>query len=285
VQARVSPDWAPVDVHSRLALSDTACADWDDDWRTPAVALQPDGRWRVELQGAFPKNCSRQLELNLIGREDVADWAVRQLWAQLGGRIDGATVEAAAPPGARVLAVHRSRPLAELLRGINKRSDNPLTRLLYLRLGVDSPYAASDVRTDEAAALVVRDWFRSQSIDATGLVLDNGSGLSRSERISPAQLAALLQAAYRGPYAPELLASLPIAGRDGTMALRLKDSPAAGRARIKTGSLNQVAAVAGFVPDAQARWWVVVATINHANARQGRPVLDALIDWVARQGG
>jgi D-alanyl-D-alanine carboxypeptidase/D-alanyl-D-alanine-endopeptidase (penicillin-binding protein 4) len=182
-----------------------------------------------------------------------------------------------------LLATHQARPLAEVLRGMNKRSDNPLTRLVYLSLGVDAPNAASFERSVDASASVVRAWFKSHGIDDAGLVLDNGSGLSRSERISPAQMAALLRAAYAGNYAPELLTSLPIVGVDGTMGRRLKNSPAAGRARIKTGTLKNVVAVAGYVPDAGGRWWVVVATINHDQARQGRPVLDAVIDWVARQ--
>lgn len=282
VNARVSPSWAPVDVVSHLALNDKACKDWDDDWQLPRVSRQG-ARWLIELQGAYPRNCSKRVALNLIDRELLADWAVRALWTQLGGEIAGATREGATPEAARVLATHQARPLAEVLRGMNKRSDNPLTRLVYLSLGVDAPNAASFERSVDASASVVRAWFKSHGIDDAGLVLDNGSGLSRSERISPAQMAALLRAAYAGNYAPELLTSLPIVGVDGTMGRRLKNSPAAGRARIKTGTLKNVVAVAGYVPDAGGRWWVVVATINHDQARQGRPVLDAVIDWVARQ--
>ncbi|MFN3303777.1 MAG: D-alanyl-D-alanine carboxypeptidase, partial [Roseateles sp.] len=106
----------------------------------------------------------------------------------------------------------------------------------------------------------------------------------RSERISPALLAGLLRAAQRGAQAPELLATLPIAGVDGTLSRRLKDGPAAGQARLKTGTLRDAVGLAGLVPDASGRPWVFVALLNHPEAaRKGRPVLDALVEWVAAQ--
>jgi len=284
VTARVQPGWAPVELRNKLVVNDRPCADWEDEWTTP-VATRLEGpagpRMLIELQGGFPRQCSKQPALNLVDRSLLADAAVRSLWAQLGGELLGTTREEATPGTARVLATHQSRTLAELVWGMNKRSDNPLTRMVYLRLGTD---AAAPMRTADAAEQTVRAWFRRQAIDDTGLVLDNGSGLSRTERISPAQLAALLQSAHRGLQAPELLASLPIVGVDSPWTRRLKDSPAVGRARIKTGSLRNVAAVAGYVLDARDRPWVLVAFINDERASAGRPALDALIDWVARSG-
>jgi len=118
-------------------------------------------------------------------------------------------------------------------------------------------------------------------------VLENGSGLSRIARATPAQLAGVLRAGLRSQWMPELLSSLPIAATDGTMRRRLKDSPAAAHARLKTGSLKGVVANAGYVPDASGQTCVVVAIINHelvANGA-GAAVLDALTDWVSRYGG
>ncbi|HJV03146.1 MAG TPA: D-alanyl-D-alanine carboxypeptidase, partial [Burkholderiaceae bacterium] len=111
-----------------------------------------------------------------------------------------------------------------------------------------------------------------------------GSGLSRLERATPAQLAAVLQAGQRSLWMPEFLSSLPIAGLDGTMRKRLKDSPAALHARLKTGSLHAVVAIAGYVPDASGHPCVVVAFINdeHVANGAGRAALDALVDWVSR---
>jgi serine-type D-Ala-D-Ala carboxypeptidase/endopeptidase (penicillin-binding protein 4) len=114
--------------------------------------------------------------------------------------------------------------------------------------------------------------------------LENGSGLSRSERITPWQLAQMLAVAHRSPYASDLQMSLPTAGVDGTMRNRLKDSPATGWARLKTGSLRNVASLAGFVVDPQGRPWAVAMMINHDDAGKARAALDALVDSFARVG-
>jgi D-alanyl-D-alanine carboxypeptidase/D-alanyl-D-alanine-endopeptidase (penicillin-binding protein 4) len=207
---------------------------------------------------------------------------VRQVWRELGGTLGAGDAEGAAPAGAVVLASHRGRPLAEVLRGVMKSSDNALARLIYLQLGAQA--AAPGEPTLAAADRAVHAWFSAHGLDDRGLVLDNGSGLSRSERISPAQLAGLLRVSQAGAQAPELLATLPVAGVDGTMSRRLKNSPAAGQARLKTGTLRNAVSLAGFVPDASGRLWILAAIVNHPEAAaKGRPVLDALVSWVGTQ--
>ena len=114
-------------------------------------------------------------------------------------------------------------------------------------------------------------------------MLDNGSGLSRAERISAAGLGDLLLAAWRSPVMPELMASLPLAGVDGTLKKRLGDSPAAGRAHLKTGYLEGVRALAGYVLDGSGKRWVVVCLINGPRAQAGKPAMDALLRWVAER--
>lgn len=264
-----------------MTLSTRPCKDWDDDWKPAVVQPAGDG-WRLSLQGAFPAGCRQRAPLQIVDRQWLAARMVRQLWIELGGTMGPGDVEAAAPPGAVVLATHRGRPLAEVLRGVMKSSDNALTRLIYLQLGAQA--AQPGEPTLQAAERVVRGWFAERGLDDRGLVLDNGSGLSRSERISPAQLAGLLRAAHAGAQSPELLATLPLAGLDGTLSRRLKDGPATGKARLKTGTLRDAVGLAGFVPDAGGRPWVFVALLNHPEAAaQGRPVLDALVTWVAGQ--
>lgn len=266
---------------SAMTLSSRLCKDWDDDWK-PAD-LQPDGDgWRLKLNGAFPAGCRQRAALQLVDRQWLVTTALRQFWRELGGTIGPGNVEAAALPGAVVLASHRGRPLAEVLRSVMKSSDNALTRLIYLQLGAQAAQPGEPTRA--AADRAVRSWFAANGLNDQGVVLDNGSGLSRSERISPAQLAGLLRVAHAGRQAPELLATLPIAGLDGTMSRRLKDGPAAGQARLKTGTLRDAVGLAGFVPDASGKTWVFVALVNHPEAAaKGRPVLDALVEWVAGQ--
>jgi D-alanyl-D-alanine carboxypeptidase/D-alanyl-D-alanine-endopeptidase (penicillin-binding protein 4) len=242
------------------------------------------GRTLIELQGGFPRDCTRRAALQLIDRQELTERLFRTLWRGLGGTWAGSAVEAAAPTGSRLLARRESRPWGELLRHMNKASDNPRTRLLYLSLGLDGMAAEPQATTAELAGREVRRWLAEHGITDTGLVLDNGSGLSRSERITPLQLALMLKAAWRGRHAPELLMSLPVAGVDGTMRRRLQGSPAAGWARLKTGTLRNVVALAGYVNDADGRPWAVAMMINHDNASQARPVLDALVDTIARHG-
>lgn len=199
-------------------------------------------------------------------------------------------------PATRLLAEHVSRPLPETLRDTNKFSDNTLARTVFLMLGslqADPVLGSRPIAPDGGAAstpmraeTAIRAWLQSQRIDANGLVFDNGSGLSRSERATPAQLAGVLQAGLKSLWMPEFLSSLPIAATDGTMRKRLKDSPAALRARIKTGSLKGVIAIAGYVTDANNQPCIVVAILNdeHVANGAGRTVLDGVIDWVARSG-
>jgi len=282
VTARPLPvlDGLSVDA-SAMTLSTRACKDWDEGWQPAQRQAAGDG-WAVALQGSFPADCRQRAALQLVDRQWLVTATVRQLWRELGGTLGAGDIEAAAPPGAVVLATHTGRPLAEVLRGVMKRSDNALARLIYLQLGAQA--AQTGEPTLAAADRVVRAWFTAHGLDDRGLVLDNGSGLSRQERISPAQLAGLLRVAHAGPQAPELWAALPVAGVDGTLSRRLKAGPAAGRARLKTGTLRDAAGLAGYVPDASGRIWVVVALVNDPQAAaRGRPVLDALVDWVAMQ--
>jgi D-alanyl-D-alanine carboxypeptidase/D-alanyl-D-alanine-endopeptidase (penicillin-binding protein 4) len=115
------------------------------------------------------------------------------------------------------------------------------------------------------------------------LVLDNGSGLSRSERISADSLARLLQAAWQSPVMPELIASLPIAGVDGTLRTRFNEGSASGRAHLKSGYLEGVRAIAGYLLDLRGERWIVVCLINDPRARLGKPAIDALLRWLAQR--
>lgn len=296
VVARTVPPLAGIEVRSRMALADRRCAAWDEGWQPPRAADEA-GTLVVELRGDFPRECRRRLSLQVPDRLRLEASIFRTLWASLGGTLDGQVREAEAPDRAgksagpaagegaapaHVLARREARPWGEVLRRMNKVSDNAQTRLLYLALGAAHPEAAPGQPTAALAERVVRQWLEIQGIAAPGLVLDNGSGLSRSERITPHTLARLLQVAWAGRYASDFVASLPLAGEDGTLRARLRDSPASGWARLKTGTLRNVAALAGYVRDAEGRPWAVAMMINHERARAARPALDALVDALAR---
>ena len=283
LSVHAAPAWPGIRIDVQdIALTDRlACKDWEDGWKIPTVE-QGEAGPLIHLHGEFPRNCKVEQEFNLVDRQWLAAQAVRAMWRELGGSFTESTDrEGATPATARVLATHRARPLAEVLRGVMKRSDNALARLTYLRIGVEA--GSADEPTLEASARTVRQWFAGKGIDTTGLVLDNGSGLSRSERITPAQLAGLLVASNKGRHGPELLGTLPVAGVDGTLSRRFKGTDAQGLARMKTGTLNNAVALAGYVPDASGRTWVVVGIVNAPEAGRGRAVLDQLVLWVSQQ--
>jgi D-alanyl-D-alanine carboxypeptidase/D-alanyl-D-alanine-endopeptidase (penicillin-binding protein 4) len=309
VRVSLLPEMDKVSVKSELMLTDGECAKWEDGWKVPEY-VRNGSRLTIVLKGTYPRNCAKTNVVNVLDRHDFTERFFRAAWARLGGKFSGSVLEAEAPVSAvRLLAEHTSRSLPEIIRDTNKPSDNGLARTIFLSLGslqadpklgsrpldLAAPATVAPSRgggeiaapapTLARSELVVRTWLRKQGIDDSGLVLENGSGLSRIERIRPVQMAGLLRAAQRSLWAPEFIASLPIAGVDGTMKRRLKESTAAQRARVKTGTLRDVVAIAGYVPDADGQPCIVVAMVNHERAGNGigRSIVDALIDWTAQQ--
>lgn len=292
LQVNSQPALEDVSVTSNMTLVTADCKQWADGWQPPQAERLENGAIRVTLHGTFPKNCARSYSINVVDRQDYVDRLFRLRWRQLGGELHGATVEGAMPPDARLLAEHAARALPDVIRDTNKQSDNALARTLFLSLGSletdpalgSHALPASGEATSVRAERVVRTWLRNHAIDDAGAVFENGSGLSRIERMTPLQLGGLLKAGLTSQWAPEFLSSISIAGVDGTMRRRLRDSPAAGHARLKTGTLKNVVALAGYVTDADGRQSVVVAMIKDERAGNGKgiAVLDALVDWVAR---
>ncbi|HEY8027205.1 MAG TPA: D-alanyl-D-alanine carboxypeptidase/D-alanyl-D-alanine-endopeptidase [Burkholderiaceae bacterium] len=207
----------------------------------------------------------------------------RKMWHDLGGRFTGKVVDGTTPADARLISVWESPTLADTVRDMNKFSNNLMARHLLLTLAATdgdpgAPQSASH------GALVLANWLAGKGIAAPELVVENGSGLSRAERIAPANMAKLLQVAYRSPLMPEFISSLPLVGYDGTMRHRLNDKDVAGNAHIKTGTLNEVKAIAGYVVAASGKTYAVVFFINHANAAGGGAAQDALLQWVYAEG-
>jgi D-alanyl-D-alanine carboxypeptidase/D-alanyl-D-alanine-endopeptidase (penicillin-binding protein 4) len=300
------PEMDKVSIRSEMKLTDAACGSWENGWRTPDYSRKGD-RIEVVLHGSFPKDCTKSTSINVLDSQDFLARLLLAEWSKLGGSLSGEVREAAIPvapadaapspaTATRLLAEHVSRTLPEIVRDTNKQSDNTLARTIFLSLGSleadpqlgskPLPPDAGGASTPMRAETAIRAWLQQHNIDGNGLILDNGSGLSRSERATPAQLAALLQAGLKSLWMPEFLASLPVAATDGTMRRRLKDSPAAQRARLKTGSLTGMIAIAGYVQDANNQPCIVVAILNDAHVANGagRAVLDELVDWVARSG-
>ena len=195
----------------------------------------------------------------------------------MGGSLRGQLLVGLVPKNASLLTQHESPPLAEIVREVNKYSNNVMARQIFLSLDAARPASS------EGAQRQVLAWLSEKGGRPSELVLDNGSGLSRLERISAEGLSQLLLAAWRSPVMPELMSSLPLAGVDGTLKKRLGERSVLGRAHLKTGYLDGARALAGYVLDRSGQRWVFVFLMNDPKSRQGKAAMDALLRWVAEQ--
>jgi D-alanyl-D-alanine carboxypeptidase/D-alanyl-D-alanine-endopeptidase (penicillin-binding protein 4) len=234
---------------------------------------------RPQFRGGFPISCGdRVWHVNLLTPLKYANALFRTLWESSGGVWRGRVREAATPPEAHRLAQHESKPLAEVIRDINKYSNNVMARQLFLTLGAEITRQPASM---ERAQRSIGDWLAAKGVDRREFVLENGAGLSRTERLTAGGLARLLASAFASPLMPEYVSSLPLVGVDGTMRKRFG---AAGSAHIKTGLLADTRAIAGYVLAAGGRRYAVVAFINHPNAGVAQPALDSLLNWIYVNG-
>jgi D-alanyl-D-alanine carboxypeptidase/D-alanyl-D-alanine-endopeptidase (penicillin-binding protein 4) len=277
VRVHVEPRPPALELVSTLRLGEGACPEGSAFRALLKPTFEP-AHSRVIFAGTYPASCGeKELNVALLEPNDHVGGVTRQLWDELGGAWKGAVREGTVPPEARLLHTQESDPLAVIVRDINKVSNNVMARHLFLTIGAESAGAPATTRK---AFTAVQAWLASRKVMAPELVIENGSGLSRAERMSAASLAALLQAAWRSPVMPEFMSSLPVAAVDGTMRRRLKSDGVAGQAHIKTGLLSEVRALAGYVLDRKGRRHAVVMLINHPNAHQAQLAGDALLRWV-----
>jgi D-alanyl-D-alanine carboxypeptidase/D-alanyl-D-alanine-endopeptidase (penicillin-binding protein 4) len=273
-QVSYDPPLAGVATQATVALSPGGeCGDY-------RAALRPDfsDPNRIRFGGSFPAACgAKSWPVAYADPRSYALRAIGGLWAEMGGRVGGKMREGRVPAGLAPAFEFGSPPLAEVIRDINKYSNNVMAQQLFLTLGLTQKGHGSF----EAARAAVGQWWRERiGTGEAPPVLDNGSGLSRDGRISAAALGKLLQVAWRSPAMPELMSSLPVTGVDGTLRKRALRSGAT--AHLKTGTLRDAAGVAGYVDGASGRRYVVVAIANHENAPAARAAFDALVDWAAR---
>lgn len=276
-RVRTEPPLAGLQAPAEVALTAGPCNDWRGGLRADfGSGLQP------RFAGGYPGSCGeRYWPVAFASADSYAPRMVEALWRQAGGQLSGQVRWGSVPAQARPLLSFASLPLREVIADINKMSNNVMAQQLFLtlsaELGAPGRWSASRLR--------VGQWWRQRFAGLPEPVLDNGSGLSREERSTARSLTALLRQGRQGPLGPAFTESLGIAGVDGTvqrLAERLPQSPLLGRAWLKTGSLRDVASVAGYVQGESGRLYTVVAIVNHPNAAQARPALDLLLDWTAR---
>jgi serine-type D-Ala-D-Ala carboxypeptidase/endopeptidase (penicillin-binding protein 4) len=268
-----------VQIVNNMKLSQGACGEWRS--RFGYTVKPKEVGAVVTFSGTFSPACEeRYLELSVFDDEKYAFYTFKKLWKELGGSFNGKLKIVDSPANAVKILEQQSEPLGYVIRDINKWSNNLMARQLLLTLAAEKHSLPA---TEAKGASVVRNWLLNENIDAKELVVENGSGLSRVERISVQHLGQMLVSTYNSSVMSELMASLPILSLDGTMKKRLDTSPAAARGHFKTGSLDGVSAIAGYMLDAKNKRHVMVMMVNHANAAASKNAQDALIEWVYNQ--
>ena len=269
-RVHIEPPLAGVQFPASVPLSTGDCSDYRS-----ALRADWSDSTRIKFAGNYPAVCGEKMwPIAYAAPQQFAPRAMAGMWQQLGGHLSGQVRDGSIPATLQPLFQVESASLAETIRDINKYSNNVMAQQLFLTLSQQT----RGVGSFDASREVMQRWWRER-VGGEIPTFDNGSGLSREERISAQALARLLQVAWASPHMSELMSSLPVTGLDGTM----KRSKAQASAHLKTGSLRDVAGVAGFVDTASGKRLVVVAILHHANANAARPALDAMIDWAGKQ--
>ncbi len=268
-----------IQIVNNMKLVQGACGEWRSRF---GYVIKPNASGAaVTFSGTFSADCGeRYLELSVFDDEKYAFYTFKKLWKELGGKFSGQLKIQDTPMSAVKVLEQLSDPLAYVVRDINKWSNNLMARQLLLTLAAEKLGAPA---TEVNGATALKNWFADKASKFDELVIENGSGLSRIERISAEHLGKMLVSTYNSQVMPEFMASLPILALDGTVKKRLNDSQSNGRAHLKTGSLDGVSAIAGYVLDVNNHRHVLVMLVNHPKAAASRNAQDALIEWVYQQ--
>jgi D-alanyl-D-alanine carboxypeptidase/D-alanyl-D-alanine-endopeptidase (penicillin-binding protein 4) len=286
------PPLAGLAIDATVPLSRAGCGDWRG-----ALRARFEDANSIRFEGRYPQSCGEKVWP--VAYQDPASYAARALeglWRASGGALTGGVRSGVTPPGARLLHEAESLPLSDIINDVNQWSNNVMAQQVFLTLGRIAP-ARLDAMTVPRAPLtpvrtgrlersrdvVARWWKTTFGIHTAAPVMDNGSGLSRQERITPDALVALLQHAALHPNGERFVQSLSVAGVSGTAAryARSPESAARGNAWLKTGTLRDVVGIAGYVQAQNGTRYAVVGIVNHPSAGAARPALDALVDWTA----
>ena len=284
VKIYTDPALAGITLDNKLTLKNQRnCGDWESNLRIQTLDSL------IRLQGTYPAQCGeRDKVVNLLSHSRYFEAVFRSVWQEVGGTLQGSSRDGIVPASAMLISTHYSQPLSEIIRDINKFSNNVMARQLYLSLSLNNNAPSINIPLTNnspgasvvQSEIILRDWIGKKGLDIPELVLENGAGLSRKELISAHSLSALLQDIQLSPFSSEIEASLPIVGVDGTMRKRHDNCAVTTHGHLKTGSLEGVKSIAGYLQSRSGKQWILVFFINHPNAAKGQQAQDELIEWL-----
>jgi D-alanyl-D-alanine carboxypeptidase/D-alanyl-D-alanine-endopeptidase (penicillin-binding protein 4) len=236
----------------------------------------------MTFSGEFPSGCKRYaMDRAALSHHEFAYGLFTSMWLDSGGAFKGGWQVATAPEE-EPLVSFRSLPLTDVISRVNKHSNNVMARQLLLTLSAE---ILGPPGTEAGGRKVVGDWLHAKGLEFTELAFDNGAGLSRNVRITAADFGAMLRFAWQQPYMPEYVSSMSLSGLDGTLRYRMDDGPLEGTAHLKTGSLDHVAGIAGYLQARSGRRFAVVVLQNHPDIHRGygEETQEALLRWLYEQ--
>lgn len=279
VRVRLDPPLDNLLVRNRLDLATGRCGGYQ---RGIAITAN-DTVDEVTFSGSFPSGCSLYaMDRVALSHNEYAYGLFRSLWRESGGVFDGGWQNVVVAEDAEPLVTFPSISLAEVIARVNKHSNNVMARQLMYTLSAEE---LGPPGTEAGGREVIQAWLGEQGLLPEDLYVDNGAGLSRETRITAANMGALLAYAWRQPYMPEYLASMSLSGLDGTLSRRFRDSVLVGKAHMKTGSMDHVTAIAGYLQARSGRRFLIVALQNYEDIHRGpgREVQEALLRWLYEQ--
>jgi D-alanyl-D-alanine carboxypeptidase/D-alanyl-D-alanine-endopeptidase (penicillin-binding protein 4) len=279
VTVRLDPALDNLRIDNRLRVVKAPCRGYQ---RGIAITTNADND-EVIFSGRFPSGCRRYaMDRTVLTHNEFAYGLFKTLWQESGGVFEGGWKNAIASDEDEPVLSFESLPLADMITSVNKHSNNVMARQLLYTLSAEVLGAPG---TESGGREVISSWLSDNKLELGKLAVENGAGLSRESRITAADMAMLLRFAWKQPYMPEYLASMSLTGVDGTLSRRFRNSDLAGKAHLKTGSLDHVTAIAGYLQSRSGRRFAVVALQNFEDIHRGpgEEVQEALLRWLYEQ--
>lgn len=279
VNVRLEPPLDNLRVNNRLGLAISSCRGF----QRGITITTNEAADEITLSGRFPNGCSRYaMDRAVLSHNDFVYGLFGSLWRDAGGLFEGDWRNIVVADDAEPLLSFDSLPLTDMIARINKHSNNVMARQLLYTLGAEANGAPG---TEESGRAVIANWLSDNGLNSTKIAIENGAGLSRLTRTTARDMAAMLQFAWQKPYMPEYLSSMSLSGLDGTLRRRFGETALVGQAHLKTGSLDHVTAIAGYLQSRSGRRFAVVAMQNFEDIHRGpgEEVQEALLRWLYEQ--
>ena len=277
VKIKSKPNIKTLKIINNIKSTREKCLNWREKLRYETKITEQ--QTLLYFSGKFSRKCKvKEIDLAMLDWQTYFYHTFKQKWIDNGGWFNGSFIQTSeALDDNRLLASHYSDSLVNLIRDTNKYSLNLMSRNLMLTIIANENYVQP---TEAMVNSYIKNWLVEHQIDSEGLFIDNGAGLSRNIKISINQFLMILQNIYYDPMMPEMISSFPIAGIDGTLKRRMRNSPIKMNGHFKTGSMNEVSAMAGFFLNNEKQMNIFVFMMNGKKAKMSQNFQEALIESV-----